>query len=605
MAGFISEKTYHGQEKIVISMDIGTTQTAVSYSHLIPQSKPTVTQWPGQAASSGAAKIRSLVGYENAVCKACGEEASEMLFEDRENVAIWFKLNLHPDSIKNASIPPPYGSNSNQSLRLEIPSLPEGVTINQVYRDFLNYLFRHTEEYFIERTPGGAAIWKRLRHTVEIVLAIPNGWDYEQQSILRKAIVEAGIVAPNDADTKIAFVTEGEASVHYSLAYSSVKSWLHKDNMFAVIDAGGSTVDSTLYACQATTPQMVLKEVCLSECVQAGGALVDAAARAMLKEKLKDSSFGDDANISAMVDGFESKVKRLFDGTQASNAVQFGGLRDNDKEHNIFKGRISLTAEEVAQTFGEVIAHVVDSILRLISERKVHFLLLVGGFGESPYLKKRLEAVFKPKGTTVITVEQPARKAAAEGATIWYINRTVVARALRYAYGTDVRHVYDPAKHASRHHKVIVAADGSMKVPDGFSTWATKGSILNDDYSYIADYNISWPADTQDGAQALGFTTVDVYAWDGDGEPIWLKDEYGNLMPGMRHLCTIYADLSRLSSSLRIIKGENKKKYYKISFSVAIRLGGTQLEARLQWHEGKKLCEGPVAIIPDILNQSQ
>ncbi|KAG8793594.1 hypothetical protein FRC17_008431, partial [Serendipita sp. 399] len=134
MAGYVSEKVYYGQEKIVITMDIGTTQSAVSYSHLNPQAKPTVnmvTQWPGQAASSGAAKIRSLVAYENAICKSCGEEASEMLFEERENVAMWFKLHLHPDSIKNASIPPPYGSNTNKALRLEIPSLPAGVTIHQ------------------------------------------------------------------------------------------------------------------------------------------------------------------------------------------------------------------------------------------------------------------------------------------------------------------------------------------------------------------------------------------------------------------------------------------------------------------------------------------
>ena len=42
--------------------------------------------------------------------------------------------------------------------------------------------------------------------------------------------------------------------------------------------------------------------------VQAGGALVDVAAKSLLLRKLEGSSFSDDETISAMVDAFESKV---------------------------------------------------------------------------------------------------------------------------------------------------------------------------------------------------------------------------------------------------------------------------------------------------------
>ena len=94
--------------------------------------------------------------------------------------------------------------------------------------------------------------------------------------------------------------------------------------MFAVVDAGGSTVDSTLYVCKETTPKLILEEVCASECVQAGSVFIDRAAEHMLKAKLQGSRFGDDACIQGIVEEFEKKTKRKFDGTQVSSIVKFG-----------------------------------------------------------------------------------------------------------------------------------------------------------------------------------------------------------------------------------------------------------------------------------------
>ena len=94
--------------------------------------------------------------------------------------------------------------------------------------------------------------------------------------------------------------------------------------MFAVVDAGGSTVDSTLFECKETTPKLILEEVCASECVQAGSVLVDRAAQHMLKAKLQGSRFGDDVYIQGILGEFEKKTKRKFDGTQVSSIFKFG-----------------------------------------------------------------------------------------------------------------------------------------------------------------------------------------------------------------------------------------------------------------------------------------
>ena len=94
--------------------------------------------------------------------------------------------------------------------------------------------------------------------------------------------------------------------------------------MFAVVDAGGSTVDSTLYECKETTPELVLEEVCASQCVQAGGVFIDRAAQRVLEAKLKGCRFCDDACIQVILGGFERKTKRKFDGTQISSIIKFG-----------------------------------------------------------------------------------------------------------------------------------------------------------------------------------------------------------------------------------------------------------------------------------------
>ena len=94
--------------------------------------------------------------------------------------------------------------------------------------------------------------------------------------------------------------------------------------MFAVVDAGGSTVDSTLYECKKVTPKLILEEACASECVQAGSVFIDRAARHMLVAKLQGSQFCEEACVQNILEEFERKTKRKFDGTQVSSIIKFG-----------------------------------------------------------------------------------------------------------------------------------------------------------------------------------------------------------------------------------------------------------------------------------------
>jgi hypothetical protein len=55
-----------------------------------------------------------------------------------------------------------------------------------------------------------------LEDRTEYALTHPNGWEGAQQSMMRTAAVQAGLIPDNeDGHSYLSFVTEGEASLHF------------------------------------------------------------------------------------------------------------------------------------------------------------------------------------------------------------------------------------------------------------------------------------------------------------------------------------------------------------------------------------------------------
>ena len=59
----------------------------------------------------------------------------------------------------------------------------------------------------------------------------------------------------------------------------------------------------------------------------------------------------------------------------------------------------------------------------------------------------------------------------------------------------------------------------------------------------------------------------------------------GNILPGFHKRCTIKADMSRLEGRLPSKIGTRGRRYWYISFEVAIKFGATSPEARIIWEE--------------------
>ncbi|KIM20662.1 hypothetical protein M408DRAFT_125118 [Serendipita vermifera MAFF 305830] len=447
MANYYSDKPYEGPECIAITMDIGTTNSAVAFAYFCPGSRPrvqVVAHWPGQSRFNDGSKTPSIVSYQAGRLKACAAQAMQDLEEDPKNVAYWFKLHLHPATMLEPAA----------SQTFEIPPLPAGVTIERVYADLMQYLMEHTQNFFEKTIPNGPQIWARARGTITVVLATPNGWDIREQAVLRRAAIRASLVKEETASQLLQFVTESEASVHFALDHPQ-NDWIKRNVIFAIIDCGGSTVDTTIYRCVSTNP-LGLKEVCPSGCIQAGGIFINREVQKVLERKLKGTSFDNPEIIRSMVKVFETELKAEFDGVMENYGLRFGSINDNDPSLGINKGKITLSNEDLEPAFDLVTKQINEHCVKSLIQQRAKYAVLVGGLADSPYVRRALWRELKAKDIQLIPGGDSANKAAAEGAIISLIKQFVVARAAKATFGGCIRPQYDKKLHRERKHTVRV-----------------------------------------------------------------------------------------------------------------------------------------------------
>ena len=118
-----------------------------------------------------------------------------------------FKLHLRPKLTR-----PPNGDDDDGDL----PALPPGKSVEDVFGDFLRYLHQCTRTYIQDTHAGGSELWQSAETDTKFVLTHPNGWEGAQQARMRRAAVHGGLVPDTpEGHSRIVFVTEGEASLHY------------------------------------------------------------------------------------------------------------------------------------------------------------------------------------------------------------------------------------------------------------------------------------------------------------------------------------------------------------------------------------------------------
>jgi len=95
------------------------------------------------------------------------------------------------------------------------PELPKGKSLQDIFADFIRYLFDSTKTFIQECEPMGKVLWESLEHNIDFILSHPNGWEGRQQEFLRKSVVQASVIPEEEALSRVSFVTEGEATFNF------------------------------------------------------------------------------------------------------------------------------------------------------------------------------------------------------------------------------------------------------------------------------------------------------------------------------------------------------------------------------------------------------
>lgn len=154
-----------------------------------------------------------------------------------------------------------------------------------LFSDYMQYLYNCAKTYIQDTHEDDNELWASLEPRIEYVLTHPNGWEGAQQEQMRKAAIIAGLVPDTDTGrSRIRFVTEGEASLHFCLRSglgtqalkvcqfvtrqaANFNVVLQNGDGILIVDAGGGTIDLSAYTqASPSSRRLSLVEILPSEC---------------------------------------------------------------------------------------------------------------------------------------------------------------------------------------------------------------------------------------------------------------------------------------------------------------------------------------------------
>ncbi|KAK0212140.1 hypothetical protein DFS33DRAFT_1389252 [Desarmillaria ectypa] len=579
--------------KLLLAFDLGTTYSGISYSVLDPSIPPTiqpVTRYPSLEGTGSNAKIPTVICYDqNGQMRAAGAEAMSENVNDKIQEEGWvrcekFKLHLRPPA-KDAK-----SDNINQA----ISSLPPGKDVLMLFADFYAYLFQCAKTFIQQTHPSGVTFWSSIEDSIEFILSHPNGWEGGQQEQMREAVVQGGLVSDDAKNTRVHFVTEGEASLHFCIQ-KGLSSHVKEGEGIIIVDAGGGTVDISSYTSTSTegAGKYSFQEIAAPFCDFTGSIFVTERARTHIDGKLKGSKFYDD--VGHIVECFDKSTKLRFKDPEEPSFVKFGGLRDRDPMRDIRSGQLKLKGTDVATFFEPSVTSITNAIdaQRAASKRPVSAVFLVGGFAASDWLFLKIQNHTNMLGLTLARPDSHVNKAVADGAVSFHLDHAVTARISKCNYGVRTYTGYDrlDEEHVRRRAKIFIDSSGTRSLGGQYSVILAKDVLVSEETEFRKSYCM-----LARSLSDLDTITTPIWRYGGKKEdPKWMdvdKDDYSVY-------CFVTADTSIVAKSLEPQRCPDGTYYYLLSFDVVMLFGMTELKAQLAWIEDGEGKRGPAQVIYD------
>lgn len=404
-------------------------------TRLQPDIKAAIVQWPdteGSLEGYTSEKVPTELSYVSGARK-WGFEIEEG--DDRHQ---WFKLGLDPSQENEVS----HLTISYPDPKALPPSYDGAVGAVKLSTEFLSCLREHAVNVLRLKVGNGVVESTPIR----FIVTVPAIWDDAAKARTLQCAVEAGM--GND----VRIISEPEAAVVHALDAMDPHNLVVGDK-FVLCDAGGGTVDLISYVVTKLEPTVEVREAVAGSGDACGGIFLNRRFRKYLEEQLETvEGLDDDTLEDAMLD-FETSIKRKFTGEERNVIVRVIGLQD-DASKNIRRQRMTISSDVLKSLFEPVIACITTLVkhqLRQAGDAKA--VILVGGFGQSIYLRKCIEKIVGDS----VEVLQPANgwTAVVRGALIRGLDEhapnmsriSIASRVARKAYGTRVWHYFDELEH--------------------------------------------------------------------------------------------------------------------------------------------------------------
>ncbi|CAE6478213.1 unnamed protein product [Rhizoctonia solani] len=644
----IDDVPWGGKPEFVVGLDIGTAHSSVTFSYLQPGRVPLperVTHWPSAAGFGGTdeAKTASKLYYDKYnQLKVAGAEVytprNRHAAKDQDwHLVRYFKLFLHPPAMANY-----------EDFNFE--ALPAGLTIETVYADIIRYLLEHTKKRINERSdmedweelsrnitlviahPNGWGVQQQARLRSSVVMSGFIGGDDSVRRVRFVPEAEASVhyilwkqyknLEPGDqfivcdaggstVDTAayvVQGVAEGEMSGDRNPETATVTD-AKKGIRTRLTNAfrSNKSKSATPTAFYSPTPSIRLKEVKPSDCQPAGGIFVNEAFIKYLKSILNAQPPEQQRMVEQFIqkgeENFELHCKREFNtGPEAQQyyVVEAGvslpenpdGICKIDSQVcsstiNIYLLLSSLDHRKVVQSFFEdPVRGVIKSLHKQLAGMRPKYIFLVGGFGASKYLRRRVEEEFRPWNIRVLFLDDTYGKAASDGSIIWYVKQRVVGRAARMSFGLKTMEPYDPEVLEHVHRPTKTLANGIPHVGGKWSQIIARSQMVDCNLVIKKAYERMYESFNPD----LGQFTVALYAWvnEATSPPGWVVDSNDNMIDGFELVCFISAQISTMEGALQ--KDPSSDNCWRLGFILCIEFDGVELKARLEWVE--KVTEG-------------
>ncbi|KAG7530478.1 hypothetical protein FFLO_05019 [Filobasidium floriforme] len=451
-------------ELLVLSFDIGTTQSGAALAYVAPEAKgsraPAVLEkLPGQ--TPGKAKIPSVLLYDKKgnCYEKWGSQVYNLDRKEREALksgelikSEWFKLYIDPERRHNTKA---FVSEKSKEL-------PPGKTGFDVWGDLLGKLSvaakqAAREEWAITWIPE-----LEQRQKVRYIVTIPVAWQKDPATMmaLRKQALRVGLITADTASA-LSFCSESEASA------------LHcRNDVFLVIDAGGGTVDFTSYRINKTEP-LELEEIGADSkvCLYNGSTYVDQSFQEVLTSHLEQ-----EYPLTKASDKHIDKAKHIFatlrkpEFTSKKKVTGFWDISENEDDFD--DGGIEVPWDLMESAFKPHVDLIVDTASAIAQGDRPKYIFCSGGFGDSAYLREQLELI---KGDIQIvqpeqTASSSGSKAVTLGACLYGLRSWVQKRITSKCIGCNTYHKvapYDTLDDEEKEH--IMTRWGNQYVENNFT----------------------------------------------------------------------------------------------------------------------------------------